>query len=297
MRKSSRLWSFAPRTPSLPGRHTFLFQPSRPLTTQNSITADENAKPEIPQCARCGRTEAETGTPLKRCAKCQTTYYCSRKCRKADRKTHEKVCAENAASGSASSTSNKNNTGSSFSKSSGVTVPPKGLSVVVDKPFHRLDAKTWLHDRPEGDVYKLLIDVYRMKMEDNYVFEAHVDEDSIYGGARDGRQGFERFLRLVEKQRGLLPSWWSKEKAEKCVAVGMKRDQWSYLGYAIQKDDVIEHYGDRKMPMQLRMFAEQVYGCGPGGQDGTEMRKLQMMIENGELTPIRFDLSSLFSRR
>jgi hypothetical protein len=35
------------------------------------------------------------------------------------------------------------------------------------------------------------------------------------------------------------------------------------------------------MPMQLRMFAEEVLGSAIGGTPGKTMRKMQMMQENG----------------
>jgi splicing suppressor protein 51 len=40
-------------------------------------------------------------------------------------------------------------------------------------------------------------------------------------------------------------------------------------------------YGDGKMPMQLRMLAEMVYGYGTTGQDGSGVRKLMMGMEDG----------------
>jgi mitochondrial splicing suppressor protein 51 len=149
-----------------------------------------------------------------------------------------------------------------------------------------------MHERPEQDVYKLLIDTYRLRMEDNYNLEGDADADGIYGGARDGRQGFRRFLRLAEGRRGLLPSWWSQEKAAECEAVGM-RDGWSSLATALEKRNVIDHYGNPNMPMQLRMFGEQVYGRGPGGQSGAMIRTFQMQAERGEMVSSTFDISSL----
>jgi splicing suppressor protein 51 len=233
------------------------------------------------KCANCAKTKSDSGINLKRCAKCQTTHYCSRECQKSDWKKHKRVCASNAAYANFSP-----------SMSASATQPRKGLSVAIDKPFHQLNAKTWLHERPEQDVYKLLIDTYRFRMEDNYNFEGDADVDSIYGGARDGRQGFRRFLRLAEGTRGLLPSWWSQEKAAECEAVGMD-DGWSSLTSAIKKSDVIEHYGNPNMPMQLRMFGEQVYGRGPGGQSGAAMRQIQMQAESGEMVTSTLDISSV----
>jgi splicing suppressor protein 51 len=66
----------------------------------------------------------------------------------------------------------------------------------------------------------------------------------------------------------MFPLWWSEEKAVECEALGMNGG-WSFLSNVIEKSDLIEYYGISSMPMQLRMFAEQVYGRGPGGQSGT----------------------------
>lgn len=48
----------------------------------------------------------------------------------------------------------------------------------------------------------------------------------------------------------------------------MKEGKWSELACVIQKSEIIEHYGNLIMPMQLRMFGEQVYQRGPGGMSG-----------------------------
>ena len=266
-------------------------QPQLSVPPLKIIMASANTS--TAQCANCLKTKSDLGINLKNCAKCQTTNYCSRECQKADWKQHKKVCASNAAS--ASSTSAGSRANHSSSTSTRAEQPPKGLSVAVDKPFHRLDAQTWLHDRPQEDVYKLLIDTYRFRMEDDYNLEGDVDDDSIYGGAPDSREGFRRFLRLAESKPGLLPSWWSQVKAAQCEAVGMKGG-WSSLSSAIEKSDVTEHYGNPNMPMQLRMFGEQVYGRGPGGQSGAAMRQIQMMAESGERHTSLLNMSSMFPR-
>ncbi|EXJ91678.1 hypothetical protein A1O3_00228 [Capronia epimyces CBS 606.96] len=155
------------------------------------------------QCAACRKT-----TNLKRCAKCKTTQYCSQECQKTDWKEHKKSCSKNAPDRSNPSFS----TGGSGRASAGIAA--------IDKPFTALSKKKWLHNRPEAEVYALLIDIYRMRVEDDYKFSGDVDMDSIYGGAPNGFAGFRRFLRQVERKPGLLPDWWSKEKAAVCVRHG-----------------------------------------------------------------------------
>ncbi|KAG4431779.1 hypothetical protein IFR05_012736 [Cadophora sp. M221] len=234
-----------------------------------------------PKCATCDKIESDSGIPLKRCAQCQTTAYCSRGCQRAHWKTHKQVCAtSNTAPGASTSTS-----------------LPKGLTIAIDKPFHRLNSKTWMHNRPEEDVYKLLIDTYRFRMEDNFNLEGARNKESIYGGAADGRIGFVRFLGLAESKTGLLPSWWSTDKGKECIALGLGRDNgWSSLGQKVAKSGLIEHYGNPLMPMQLRLFGEQVYGRGPGGQSGEKIIMMQMEAEDGDVISSVLDVSSIFGR-
>ncbi|RYP74967.1 hypothetical protein DL769_003902 [Monosporascus sp. CRB-8-3] len=213
-------------------------------------------------CNTCHKASPEVN--LKRCAKCSITQYCSRGCQKGDWKAHRKICGKQ--SGTPGATSNPS---------------PKGLDSPIAKPFTRLDNGTWLHDRPEIDVYRLLIDAYRMHVEDAYEIEGEQEEDSIYTGAPNGLLGFRRFLGRVESCRGLLPPWWNSEKRNACERLGMDASQWCDLRCAVEKSDIIDHYGDSRFPMQLRMFAEAVLGRAPGGADGTTMRKMMVMMEQG----------------
>lgn len=157
--------------------------------------------------------------------------------------------------------------------------PSKGLDEPILMPFTRLDNNTWLHGRPEKDVYRLLIDSYRLLVDDRYKFDGEVDEDSLYGGASSGLNGLRKFLIKTASRPGLLPAWWNADKQKECEALGMDSSQWQDLRCKIEKSDVIEHYDDSRFPMQLRMFAESVYGRGPGGANGTTMRKILASTE------------------
>lgn len=57
------------------------------------------------------------------------------------------------------------------------------------------------------DVYWLLIDAYRLRIEDSYVHDQNADADSIYSGAPHGLGGFRRFLDMAAEQADLLPPW------------------------------------------------------------------------------------------
>ncbi|GKU17837.1 unnamed protein product [Fusarium langsethiae] len=236
------------------------------------ISSSHRHSPTPPTMACC--TVCKKGEPevtLKRCAKCSSESYCSRECQKNDWKQHKQVCGK----GSSASAQATGGSGS----------PPKGLDQPIPDPFTRLDKGTYLHNRPEKDVYRLLIDCYRLRVEDVYNLEGEVMEDSLYSGAGDGLAGFEQFLDEMSTLKGLLPSWWTPEKQTECEEFGMNSSEQD-LKTATDKADIIERYGDPQFPMQLRMLGEAVYGTAPGGGDGTAMRKMLASMESGGMDGI-----------
>ncbi|KAK1834852.1 hypothetical protein QBC39DRAFT_251694 [Podospora conica] len=216
-------------------------------------------------CEKCKKGPPEV--PLKQCAKCNVTTYCSRDCQKADWKTHKKICSKQ---------SNPGHPGPSTHGAS----PHQGTDQPATRPFTRLQNRTWLHDRSERDVYRLLIDAYRMRADDLFTMEGVAEPGSVYGGAADSGGAFARFLDRVEQAgRGILPSWWNAEKRAECIAMGLGGEEWQSLKRRLGKADVQEHYGDPRFPMQLRMFAESVYGVAPGGHRGDMMLGMMASME------------------
>ncbi|KAK8180734.1 hypothetical protein BC567DRAFT_150537, partial [Phyllosticta citribraziliensis] len=230
-------------------------------------------------CGNCSKTS----TSLKRCSKCQTERYCNRDCQKAHWKTHKKVCASlaNAAAGAGSSTSSSS-TSASSNPAEPASFPDNVLDVPVPNPFTRLDNGTWLHGRSERDTYRLLIDTYRIRTMDEYKLLGKVSSDSVLSKqVSSSIDGFKKFMDKVEREhRHLLPKWWSDEKRRECEKRGLDDNAWESLRRAPEKADFVSHYGQPRMPMQLRMFAE--FMCGQwSGQDGKGMRELMMKIEDG----------------
>lgn len=244
-------------------------------------------------CNSCKKGPPEV--TLKRCAKCSVTPYCSRECQKADWKAHKKICGKNQ-----DQNQNQSSNASPGVSSSGGTQlsPPKGLDQPISMPFTHLDQGKWLHDRPETDVYRLLVDAYRFRVEDTYTLEGEAMEGSLYAGGPDGLRGFQKFLQTAATIQGLLPPWWDGEKKAACERLGMDASQWSDLRCAVEKSDIIEHYGDFQFPMQLRMLAEAVYGRGPGGSSGSGMRKMMASMEQGAMGPdMRFSTMDVLAMR
>ncbi|KAF9143195.1 hypothetical protein BG015_000512 [Linnemannia schmuckeri] len=171
-----------------------------------------------------------------------------------------------------------------FVKEPGQEVISNGLIKHIHKPYHHLNNRTWLHDRPEEDVYKLLIDCFRMRQHDDFTMEGLKDKDGLYGGASHSQAGFKRFLVKAEARMDLLPHWWFMGKAAaNCLrlggGLGATGTEWSSLARKIDNAAIIDHYANPEMPMQLRMLGEQIYQRGPAGQCGAQMIRHKMESE------------------
>ncbi|CAK4029829.1 Hypothetical predicted protein [Lecanosticta acicola] len=233
----------------------------------------------VAKCGNCDKTDIS----LKKCAKCMSVSYCDRECQKSHWKTHKKVCAM-----LAGATNPKNS-------APGEKIPKRSNS----KPFTAIYHNNFLHDRPEEETFKILIDILRMRQEDTHAFEGDNMDGSIYNGERTSERAFRQFLRKAKQVEGFLPPWWSDEKVEECVRFGLQSNDFS-LGSAQEKSDIQEAWGDDKMPMKLRMLGEKVYGNTPGtgSQGGSTMLQMMMGMERGSgMHSSTLDMAQLFGAR
>ncbi|KAE8441276.1 hypothetical protein EG329_005542 [Mollisiaceae sp. DMI_Dod_QoI] len=204
-------------------------------------------------CTKCHKPQTDLPQALKRCAKCQTTLYCSRECQKNDWKVHKRVCASQAASHEGPSTSTPP---PSSSSGAGAQHNP-GFSAV--NQLFGLSNNDHLHSLSERDAMVQLIDCFRMRVEDEYKFAANTM--GIYNGD-DPLPDFKEFLDLAESRSGLLPKWWNQKKRKECIRLATGGDEWADISCAVEKPDIQEHYGNGMMPMMLRVLGEKIYGKG-----------------------------------
>ncbi|CAE7221112.1 hypothetical protein CFE70_010717 [Pyrenophora teres f. teres 0-1] len=227
-----------------------------------------------PRCANCNKSAAECSLAnLQQCSRCKTTEYCGRDCQKADWKTHKKICAQQA-------NANAGDPPSTIHSTSYSAPRLKTLEQHVPNPFTLLDEGTYLRRRPEKDVYRLLIDAFRMRSEDDMKLENKPMPNSIYTGKPSSIEPFKKFLSLAATRKGLLPAWWTAEHQRGCEKFA-ESGEWKDVRKKVTKAQMIQHYGDDKAPMQLRMLAEAVYGVGPMNQNGAGMRRLLRQMESG----------------
>ncbi|KAJ8122495.1 hypothetical protein ONZ43_g1323 [Nemania bipapillata] len=148
------------------------------------------------------------------------------------------------------------------------------------EPFKRLKRGNYFHGRPDMDVYKILIDAYRLRMHDMAIFTNDNDKDSIYGGAEDGLAGFRRFLCRAKAVPRMLPSWWGDKKQAECEQLGCQ-EGWSSLDTPIDHVAVRQYYKDKYMDIQLRLLAEDIYGTSIGHASSKFLRNRVMSLLDG----------------
>ncbi|KAG9187963.1 hypothetical protein G6011_01886 [Alternaria panax] len=163
------------------------------------------------QCASCKKTAADIGLPnLQQRSKCRTTEYCGRDCQKADWKAHKKICAQqantNAYAGFPPSTTHSTNYSAPRMKT---------LEKHVPNPFTRLDDGNYLHDRPEKDVYRLLIDAFRMRKVMHLMESAGPGEGNIMSMMDIGQM--MGVLEFSSSSNGTQQSFWNKQPKTSAV--------------------------------------------------------------------------------
>lgn len=192
-------------------------------------------------CAKCHK--APTNVALKRCAKCQDHWYCDRDCQEADWKLHKASCGS--------------------SQQSSAQIKPQASTRFNPMPnaaggfLKSILSDNYLHQFSEKDAFRQLIDCYRMRIEDDYTFSGHTR--GLYNDD-DPLTDFQEFLDLAETRSGVLPGWWSRAKRRRCEESAVGLQQWSDLEAAVEKQDIVEEYGDPTMPMKLRLLADEIYG-------------------------------------
>lgn len=212
-------------------------------------------------CFTCHKLQDELTNTLKRCAKCQGALYCSRKCQTDDWKNHKRTCFSQASSASAQPSGPPPDPQRPTGQPPNPQRPAGQHNAGFNAVNHLLGLTNddYLHTLPEKEAFAQIIDCFRMRMEDEYVYGQN--NIGIYA-EENPAPVFKRFLDLAESRRGLLPLWWNAAKRRECERMAVDRTGWSNINCAVEKSDIQEHYKNNTMPMMLRVLGEKVYGRG-----------------------------------
>ncbi|KAF7539121.1 hypothetical protein G7Z17_g12492 [Cylindrodendrum hubeiense] len=215
---------------------------------------------EVPPCTHpsCGRVPVVENVDH-RCPACHVSY-CSHGCRRSDSRRHKRIC-EQLRQG-VEPPENWEPVMPCNEPMCSKWSPPKGLDAPISIPFTRLSLGTWLHDRPEHDVYRILIDTYRLRMDDLFTTTGKAEEDRVYNGKPTSYPGFRRFISMAAATGRFLPPWWDGERATKCEKLGLPTNGLAgyKLSNKINEEVVAGRYGDATFATQLRIFAASICG-------------------------------------
>lgn len=248
------------------------------------MSTEQPATPTSEQlqvCAKCNSSQPG----LRKCAKCKSANYCNRECQTAHWKDHKKECSRIAHE---SETSPPSGSGSGSGSIDNAT-----------KPFTSISNNTFLHNRPEKETFRMLVDLVRLRQEDTYNLEGDTMTGTIYDGFSSSEPALRDMLQRAKRVQGLLPPWWSDLKEEECI-----RENRQNLKRAQEKSDIQDHWKDPTMPMKLRLTGENIYGSQPGSigtNSGQTMLQLQMKMEAGgfgsEGVYSHIDVNNMLNRR
>lgn len=218
------------------------------LAAQPTVTS-LHSRPLSTPCQTCHSTEQSDGAALMVCARCYSVRYCSALCQKADWWQHKPTCmnARQARPGLQSALTvatfakrdtmpSREDSGFAAYGADGfapTTVVPSAKhdpipfqentgsatyrSMPISKPFHLLLHKTYLN-RPPKDVFRILIDAYRLRVADDMKGTKHVINAAY--------RGFEGFMEKFQHQGTWCPPWWDHQKLTECLAFAHAR-RWS----------------------------------------------------------------------
>lgn len=215
------------------------------------------------------------------------SYLCTNECGAARQLAHKRVCALLAAFDDPSSIANADLPLDPLTPpppAFRLALPPpdpevRGALVAgnVPEPFHQLQARTWLHNRPEPDVFRLLIDAYRVQTTD-FILAGYYSRSAV-----PCLLGLTRFLLdLYRRAPDLLPPWWDVDAHHRCRQSGMRGGTWNDLRWGVGRGDVIRAYQDRTMSTQVAIFTELFYGVGPAGISTKSLLDVYLIVEEEE---------------
>lgn len=119
--------------------------------------------------------------------------------------------------------------------------------------------ETYLSVLPRAEVIRQLIDCFRLRISDEYVFNAQLI--GVYG-QEDPTPFFVDFMDKVERS-GTLPEWWTVENRREAELLSQDETGGNCIRYRVGPGGLISnHGGDVVMALKLRGLAAKVYGPG-----------------------------------
>jgi len=193
---------------------------------------------------------------VRKCSKCKTVAYCSKKCQSLDWKFHKKNC----------------DTGVKFEGAWAPQVRAKpdepgksglmGLAFKTPYPdvkpntIKEADSLKFLKDLPKKEVFKRIIDAYRL-----HCYEAYMNNGTkkgIFKSPEDVLTYFTTFLWHVNRLTDILPPWWNFLTGVEFIPFATDEKSWWYIGHAVRNVEIRRMYKGSAVIWQLKAFNKKV---------------------------------------
>jgi hypothetical protein len=137
----------------------------------------------------------------------------------------------------------------------------------------------------------------RLHQEEVHTVDSKAMAGTIYDQNPSFEDAFRSFIYKAHAVSGLLPPWWNDKSLEDCLAYSREIPGFS-LRSAKNKLDIQGTWSDDRVHLKLRLIAERVYSCSPGGSSNDALLGMMTMAENGDnafdvQTALRVDLAAL----
>jgi hypothetical protein len=168
---------------------------------------------------------------------------------------------------------------------------PAALETMIGKPFRELDRRAWLRVRDSfSDIQKLLLDAFMLRRADN---RACNGPDRAKLGKNEDRnlKSQWRMFVMTAARQDLLPF-------EPDSAAAMRMIEATKVPeYETSAEKIARRYDDVRMPMQMRVFAEQVLGYPLQHEIGKEQWADLLKYEDWEWAGYGFEWKVIFATK
>ncbi|KAJ6091921.1 hypothetical protein N7467_003890 [Penicillium canescens] len=181
-------------------------------------------------CNACGKLMASP----KKCGQCLSAFYCSKVCQKADWKAHKVICGgavpPQQPTINVATTSEVTELAEVVARqASGKGKSTPALQTQVPKPFTQLEVKKWrLFYRNEKDVYKLIVDAFRLRGWEDKLASTYLVSMMHNGVVTEAKSDVFRASLKLAWRKGLLPEWWSPDDTEKLIQFALADEAWMH---------------------------------------------------------------------
>lgn len=141
-----------------------------------------------------------------------------------------------------------------------VLTASKYSSSSSENPLDITSTKSWLSSLPEIVCYNVIIDAYRLRIEDKYVLTGKIEAGSLYANTFP----LAHFILFVElaREEGVLPDTWCPQRRVACEQVALDEKGDACILHTIDSRYILDKYrnSDPIVLEVLRMVADRVYG-------------------------------------